>query len=150
MQRNITRQTALTGVIYLAAYIIYVGMSSLYLWLPPLLGVLFYHYMLSLKQQDFTYLLLITLMLLIFEVEKGFLLFTSIIFFTLFHHFIVPKIQQYVNCTGCLKFIYVFLTYVGYIAFTIVIHQVFWMPLPSFDWYILYYILIEFLIVSLL
>ena len=150
MQRNLTYQTALLGFSYFIAYLIYISMSSIYLLLPPLLGVLFWHYQEALKKHNFGYLLLITSMLLIFEVEKGFLLFSSVIYFALFQHLIVPKLKQYVNCTECLKLIYVTLIYLGYMLFIVLIHQIFWMPMPSMDWYIIYYILIEFLIVSVL
>ncbi len=150
MQRNLTYQTALLGFSYFIAYLIYLSMSSIYLLLPPLLGVLFWHYQRSLKQHNFGYLLLVTSMLLTFEVEKGFLLFSGVIYFALFHHFIVPRLKQYINCTGCLNLIYIAMIYLGYLLFIVLVHQIFWLPLPSIDWYIVYYIVIEFLIVSIL
>ncbi|MEA3373559.1 MAG: hypothetical protein U9Q62_07705 [Campylobacterota bacterium] len=150
MQRNLTYQTALLGLSYVIAYLIYISMSSIYLFLPPLLGVLFWHYRKALRQQNFSYLLMIVAMLLILEVEKGFLLFSSVVYLGLFQYIVVPKLQQYINCRGCLNFIYVALLYLGYLLFSWLIHQVFWMPLPSIDWYIVYYIVIEFLIVSTL
>jgi hypothetical protein len=128
----------------------YISISSIYLLLPPLLGVLFYFYIDAAERGHLYTLVLVLLMLMFLEAEKGFALFSTIIYFLIAYRLIIPRLHQYVYCRWCRNLTYVLLAYLGYWLFALLIAQVFWMPLPSFDWHILYYILIESLIVSML
>ena len=150
MQRSFTYKTAFVGLLYFTAFLAYTSLASIYLLLPPLFGLLFWHYMHALDQERFSYFILIVLMLLLYEVDKGYLLFSSLIYFYLIYQLVLPKLHQYVHCRRCLDLIYVLLAYLGYWLFSLLVHQVFWMPLPSIDWHIIYYIVIEFFILGLL
>ena len=150
MQRSLTYQSYLRGFGLLLLFLVYESMSSIYLLLPPLLGVLFFYYMQAMKRQSFPMLIFITLLLLIFEADKGYLVFTTLIYFTFLYRFVVPKIRKYIECRECLGFIYVVLAYVGFWFFSLLLNQVLWIPLPSMDWHVLYYIIIEFMVITLL
>ena len=63
---------------------------------------------------------------------------------------ILPKLQQMIECKRCMLFIYVFVAYVGFWAFTLLLQQVLWMELPTLDWHVLWYIVFEFFVVTLL
>jgi hypothetical protein len=88
--------------------------------------------------------------LLIFEADKGYLLFSSIIYLTLVYKFILPKITTNFSCASCIKISYVLLSYLGFFIFSLLIANIFLLPIPSVNYYIIYYIVIEFLIVSVL
>jgi len=129
---------------------VYEALSSIYLLLPPLLGVLFFLFIRSLKKDRLEQLLLISVMLIIFEAEKGYLFASTLFYFTFLYHLVLPKLSHYVHCETCMKFIYILLAYIGYWLFAYIIHQMFWIEMPEMDWYVISYILIEFIIVSLL
>lgn len=150
MQRSLTYQKTFLGLIYFTAFAMYISLSSIYLLLPPMLGLLFYHYVHATERKQTRVVILIAFMLLLFEAEKGFTLFSTLIYFFIFYQFLIPMIHQYVYCRRCRDLIYIVLAYFGFWIFSLVISQVFWMPLPSLDWHVFYYIIIEFLIVSLL
>jgi hypothetical protein len=150
MQRSISHQKPLVPFFYVVLFVLYSSLSSIYLFLPPLLAVLFVLYSNALKREDFLLLIIISFCLLIYEANKGYLLFSTIIYFSLAYKFIMPKITQNISCKSCIKLAYVLVTYLGYYLFLALIAKVFLLPLPNIDYYIVYYIVIEFFLVSLL
>ncbi len=150
MQRSITNQKPLDSFIYIILFMIYESLSSIYLFLPPLLAVLFVLFAKALKKEDSVGIALIVFCLIIFEAEKGYILFSSIIYFLLIYRFIMPKLNQNFSCIFCIKISYILLAYIGFFFFTLLISKVFLLPAPSINYYIIYYIVIEFFIVSIL
>jgi len=132
------------------AFVMYISISSIYLLMPPLLGVLFFYYVHAAQRKDMYQVILIVLMLLFFEADKGFALFSTIIYFFIVYRLFIPRLHQLVHCRWCRNFVYMLLAYLGYWLFSLLIAQVFWMTLPIMDWHVLYYIAIELLIVGLL
>jgi len=86
----------------------------------------------------------------IYEANFGLMLFSSIVYFSLVYKFLVPRIEQNISCKWCINFIYVFVAYFGFYLFMLLIANIFLLPLPTIHYYVLFYIVIEFLIVSLL
>ena len=150
MQRSITNQKPLTLLFYTALFVVYIGLSSIYLFLPPMLGVLFVIFSKVSKKEDSLGIFLISFCLLVFESEKGYTLFTSIIYFIILYKFVIPKLQQNFSCASCIKFLSIVLVYVGFYLFCLLLANIFLLPLPNITYYIIYYIIIEFLIVSIL
>ena len=150
MQRSLTYKSALRYALWSLVYAAYVSLGSIYLFLPPLLAVLFFLFHDSLRRNDSVMLLFIIIDILVLEAQKGFLAFTLIIYFLLLERFFVPKIEQSINSKHLRNFLYVLLTYGGYILFSALLSQIFLIPGISVDLYILYYIVIEFFIVSVL
>lgn len=150
MQRNSTYQTTLLGLAYLVAYAVYVGLSSIYLLLPPLFGLLFVHFIHALDKELFPKLMLVSAMLVLYEIDKGHLMVSSLVFFALIYHFVVPKFRQYIDCAWCLNLLYVLTAYIGFWLFSLLVSKIFWMSAPAIDWHVIVYILIEFFLVSLL
>ena len=150
MQRSLTYKSTLRYALWSLAYVIYVSLGSIYLFLPPLLGVLFFLFSEALRRKNSVMLLFIVFDILVLEAEKGFLAFTLLIYFLLFEHFISPKIKQSINSSHLRVFLTIFLAYTGYILFSALLAQIFLLPAISFDWYIVYYIVVEFFIVSVL
>jgi hypothetical protein len=131
-------------------FVFYSSLSSIYLFLPPLLAVLFVLYSNALKREDFLLLMIVSFCLLVYEANKGYFLFSTIIYFSLAYKFIMPKITQNFSCKFCIKISFVLLAYIGYYLFLSLIAKVFLLPLPNINYYIVYYIVIEFFLVSLL
>ena len=150
MQRSISDQKSIAPFVYVAIFVVYIGLSSIYLFLPPLLAVLFVLFTQAVKKEDAIALFLTSICLVIFESEKGYTLFSTIIYFTVLYKFIMPRVVQNSNCTSCIRFFSVVFTYIGFFLFSMLLSNVFLLPSPSIDYYIIYYIVIEFFILSLL
>ena len=150
MQRSFINQKPLESFLYIIFFIIYESLSSIYLFLPPLLSILFVLFAKALNKEDSYSVILVAFALVIFEVEKGYILFSSIIYILLILKFIIPKLQQNFNCKSCINFSYTLLAYIGFYLFSLLLANIFLLPIPSIDYYVIYYIVIEFLIVSIL
>jgi hypothetical protein len=125
----------------------YQSLSSIYLLLPPMLGVLFFYFIHALEKEDLSKLLLVLLLLLVFEAEKDFLLFSSLVYFTFIYRFVIPHLRIMISCAVCLKVIFLMIAYLGYILFSYILSQVLWVEAPSVDWHVFYYMFIEFFLV---
>ena len=150
MQRSITHQNNLTPFIYVGVFALFSSLSSIYLILPPMLGVLFVLFKKSMDKSDSIYIVLVSICLVIFEVNNGYMLFSSILYFFIVYKAILPKIKQNFSCLSCMKIAYVLIAYLGYYFFLLLVSNIFLLPEPSINYYIVYYIVIEFFLVSLL
>ncbi len=150
MQRSIFNKSFITTFFYVVIFFIYTALSGIYLFLPPLLAVLFILFAKALKKQDTLYIFLVAFCLVIFESQNGYMLFSTIIYFSLMYKYIMPKIVQNSSCSSCIKIATVILVYVGFFIFNSILSNIFLLPMPSINYYVIYYIIIEFLIVSLL
>ncbi|QFR43298.1 hypothetical protein FJR47_05035 [Sulfurimonas xiamenensis] len=150
MQRSISNQNSLTPFLYVVIFIPYIVLSSIHLFLPPLLAILYVLFSRALKKNDLTSLLLICFSLVLFEAEKGYVLFSTLIYFAFIYRYIIPKIAKIINCNICVKMATVILVYIGFFVFNIFLSNIFLMPSPSINYYVIYYIIIEFFILSIL
>ena len=117
MQRSITNQKPVESILYVLLFAAYESLSSIYLFLPPLFGVLFVLFLKSLKNEDMFSLLFISLCLVLFEADRGYMLFSSVIFFALSYKFLIPRLIQNISCQSCIMFLYVIVAYVGFSFF---------------------------------
>jgi len=147
MQRSFTYKKILTGLVLVISFGLYQSLSSIYLLFPPMLGVLFFYFMQALNKEDLPKLVLVLVLLLIFEAEKDFLLFSSLVYFTFIYRFVIPRLGIMISCKVCLKVLLINLAYLGYVLFSYILAQVLWVELPSFDWHIFYYMFLEFFLV---
>ena len=150
MQRSISDQKPIVPFIYIVLYVIYSSLASIYPFLPPMLSVLFVLFSRALKRKDTIAILLLSFCLLIFEANYGYLAFSSILYFYIQYKFIMPKIIQNFSCNFCIKISYVLFTYLGYFAFLTLLANIFLLEAPEINYYIIYYIVIKFFIVSLI
>ncbi len=149
MQRSFSYQNALSHLFWVIAFGIYSALSSIYLFLPPmfaLLGFLFYR---TLARHDLGRLIVFSIMLLMIEAEKGYWFGSSILFFTLLSHYVMPKLEKTMRCVSCIKIIFVLAAYIGYWVFIWMINSVLLLPMPALDWHILFYMAIEFALIAI-
>jgi hypothetical protein len=150
MQRSISNKKPVRYILYLTFYLLYSSLGTIYPFLPPLLAVLFVLYSRVMQDEDFVGLLFVLAALIIFEANYGFMLFSSIIYFYIQYKLIMPKIQQLISCSVCIKILTVLFSYFGYFFFLLLVSNIFLLEIPDFTYYIIYYIVIEFFLVSLL
>ena len=150
MQRSITYQKPLTTLFYLVGYVVYSSIATIYPFLPPMFAVLFVLFLRALEEQNFKNLVFVSFCLLVFEANYGYILFSSITFFYILYKVVMPKIYLNFSCNQCVKISYILLSYIGYFLFMSLLGNIFLFPIPNIDYYIIYYIVIEFFIVSVL
>ncbi|WP_324170491.1 hypothetical protein [Sulfurimonas sp.] len=150
MQRSIINQSPLAPFVYVLLFIAYESLSSIYLFLPPLFAILFVFFINAVKKEDGVEIFLISLCLLVYESQMGFPVFSSIIYFGMIYKFVMPKLKKNFDCRSCIKVASVILSYFGFYLFLVLVSNIFLIPMPSINYYMLYYIVIEFFIVSIL
>ena len=150
MQRSISNQKPLNLLLYIVVFTLYSSLSSIYLFLPPLLSVLFVLFAKALDRKDTLYLIAVSSLFVIFEANFGYILFSTIIYFYIIHQFIMPRITQNFSCSICIKISYVLFSYLGYFLFLVLISNIFLLEFPDINYYIVYYIVIEFFLVAIL
>lgn len=150
MQRSFPYQNVISRLFLVGLFIVYISLSSLYLLLPPLLAILFFAYYDALNKHDLFGLIIVALMLLIFEAEKGFWFGSTLFFFTILSHYLLPKLEQLIQCRICMAAIFVSLAYPGYWLYIWIANGIFLFPSPSIDWHIGLYMIIEFLVIAAL
>lgn len=150
MQRSILNQKPLATFFYVALFVVYISLSSIHLFLPPLFAVLYLLFSRALNKEDSFSLLLLSFCLLLFEAEKNYLLFSSILYFILVYKLVIPRFIKTFNCRWCVNFATVITVYLGYFLFLSLLSSIFLLPIPDISFFVLYYILFEFFIVSVL
>ncbi len=150
MQRSITYKSFISYTAWAVLFALYTSFSTIYLFLPPMMSILFFLFNDALKKNDSTRLFFLVTSIFILEAQKGFLGFTVVIFFLLLYRFFIPKLDQSINASSLRKFLYVVSVYIGYVFFSTLLSQIFLLRGISIDFYIVYYIIIEYIIVSLL
>ncbi|MFZ2890312.1 MAG: hypothetical protein WA010_07550 [Sulfuricurvum sp.] len=118
--------------------------------MPPLLGILFFAYYHALNRHDLFGLIVVSVMLLIFEAEKGFWFGSTILFFTILSLYLLPKLEQLIQCRLCIGAIFIGLAYPGYWITMTIANSVFLLVPPAIDWHIGLYIIVEFLVIATL
>ncbi len=149
MQRSISHKNSLAPLLYVVVFIAYESLSSIYLFLPPLFALLFVLFIDALKKEDTLSIFLVSVCLFVYESQMGFAVFSSILYFGLIYKFVIPRLKKNFSCVSCIKISYVLLSYLGFYLFLSLLSNIFLLPMPSINYYIVYYIVIEFFIVSI-
>jgi membrane-associated HD superfamily phosphohydrolase len=149
MQRSITYKSIVSDFLWVAVFATYIALSSIYLFLPPMLAVLGYLYYRALQRSDLFSLVIASIMLLMFEAEKGYWFGSTLVFFTLISHYVMPKLEQTIQCKICIKGIFVLSSYFGFTLFLGMVNSVLLISLPTLDWHVLFYMAIEFSLIAI-
>lgn len=149
MQRSITHKNPLRAFGYLILFIIYTSLSGIYVMLPPMLGVLYLLFSRTLHSRDTIGFVLVVFALLFLEAKNSYLIFSTVIYFGILYRYVMPKIRQSLNCHFCINILLVIFAYVGFFLFLSVVANVFVLEEPSISSNVLYYMMIEFMILSL-
>ncbi len=149
MQRSSTYKKFVKSLFWFLLYVGYLALTTIYLFLPPLMALLFFLFRNALKERDTITFLFVLLSIVFLEAQKGFFLFTVVIYFLIMYRLIEPKIEQSINERNLKNFLLVGSVYIGYMLFYMLLSKVFLVPSLSVDSYIVYYIIVEFFLVSI-
>ncbi len=151
MQRNSLYKTNLKYFIIFLLLVIYESLSSIYLYLTPLYGVAFYFILKNIHKKDYFFPnFLAFLYISIFEVDKGFIPFSFIIFFIIYYFFILDKVEHFFTKNSYKVFFHISNAYIGYYLINLTLDYLFNYRIPSLDFKYLLYIVTDTLIAIML
>jgi cell shape-determining protein MreD len=126
-------------------------LSSLYIFVPVFIGVVFAYMVINFeKEKEKIYIYLGFLYLTMYDLEKGFYLFSSLLFFMIFYYIFVEKIRNSFTCNSCIVAIYVGVAYLGHFILNRFIAYVLNHDGPQFSQMYFYYMLIDALLAIIL
>ena len=120
-------------------------MSSLYPLIPPFVGVVFCYLVIHFnrREENATALFLGFLYLCVYDLTKGFYLFSYLILFAVFYKFAIYKIQNIITCNNCILAAYVTIAYLGHFFLSAFFAYLDNESFPYFSNYYFYYIAID-------
>ena len=151
MRRSSTDKNSLRLILLCLSLVFYQALSSLYTFLPLFIGVFFSYIVINFeKEKSKLYIYLSFAYLTIYDLDKGFYLFSSLLSFVLFYYIFVDKIRNFFSCTNCVLAIYVTFSYLGHFVLNTFIAYILHQDGPIFSQWYFYYIFIDILLVSIL
>ncbi len=144
MRRDRTHQIYLK--LFLFAALIFFGqiMSSLYVYIPSFVGLVFCYILLYYKDETKLFTIPFAFIYLIFyDSNRGFYLFSYLILFVLFYDFAINKIKNITSCENCILAIYIFVAYIGHYILNVFLSYLANRPFPYFSNQYFYYIAID-------
>jgi len=144
MRRSSTDKSYIEVTLFSLALVLYQLMTSLYTFLPLFAGLFFCYIIInSHDEKKRPYVILALIYLSLYDLNKGFYLFSYLFFFILFYNLFVDKIRNSFSCNNCILFVYVVAGYLGHYLFNSFIAYILNQDLPSFSQWYLYYIAID-------
>lgn len=128
-----------------AVFIVFIQiLSSVYTIIPPLFGLFFCYIVINIDNEEKIFFVALSFLYLIFfDLNKGFYLFSSVVFFIVFYYFIEDKIQNFTNCGNCILTGYIATAYLGHFATNNLISYVLNLPFYHLGYEYIYYILFD-------
>ena len=145
MRRNSTDQNYLK--IFWLSFWLLLGhiLSALSPLIPPFVGVVFCYVLLNADEHEKNAipLMLGFLYLCLYDLNKGFYLFSYLILFVLVHQFVVHKVQSTFTCNNCILAVYVMIAYLGHFVLNLFLAYLDNVPFAYFSNYYFYYIAVD-------
>ncbi len=119
--------------------------------MPLFIGVFFAYIVINFeKEKSRLYVYLSFAYLTIYDLDKGFYLFSSLLFFMLFYYIFVEKIRNFFTCSNCIIAIYVAVAYLGHFLLNSFISYILNQARPVFSEGYFYYIIIDIILAIVL
>ena len=145
MQRVGTDSRAVETIFWFLLLIVYESLSTLYVYLPPLFGLLLAY--LYAKQDEKIYVFVFAY-LLFYEANHSHIIFSTWLFAWLFLKFIMPLAEENIVCKRCLHVLGIVVAYFGFYLFTSVFNFLLGIQGDEYEYLLLiYYIVVESLLV---
>ena len=149
LQRDSSYKRAVTKIAAAIGLIFYESLTSVYPFLPSFFGLFFCYLLFFVNSKvRFYEVIYIFFYLFIYEIDKGFYLFSFDIFFIIYYNFVANEIRKYIYCKWCLAAFYVISGYLGYYLINAVFSFILNEPAPSLGYNYIIYILIDTILVG--
>jgi len=151
MRRSSTDKNYLRLTLFGLLLVFYQIMSSLYTFLPLFVGVFFAYIVINFENENSKlYIYLSFAYLAIYDLDKGFYLFSSLLFFMIFYYIFVEKIRNFLSCINCILAVYVVVAYLGHSLLNSFVAYILNQSSPALTQGYFYYIVIDIIIVAIL
>lgn len=151
MRRSSTEQNYLRFILICLSLVLYQILSSLYTFLPLFVGLFFTYIVINFENEDSKiYIYLSFLYLTVYDLDKGFYLFSSSLFLFIFYYLFVDKIRNFFSCNNCIIAIYVVAAYLGHSLLNSFIAYILNQDMPSFSQEYFYYIVLDIILAIVL
>jgi hypothetical protein len=114
LQRNIADKNYIKLSFVSAFFVLYLMLSTLNPYLPPLFGVLIVAAHMVRKKEFMWFALLY---LIIFEMDRGYYLFSSWLFMFFYIYYLIPFVSNFLDCKRCIAALAAFCAYPLYYVF---------------------------------
>ena len=122
-------------------------LSNSFIFFPTFPAVFFVYIVLNIDNEEkLLYILFSFLYLSFYELNKGFYLFSSLIFFIIFYTVFVDKIRSSFTCKNCILAVYVLSFYLGEFFVNALISYILNREIPTFSTEYLYYMAFDFVV----
>ena len=151
MRRSSTDNQYIKEILFSLFLVFNQIMTSVYTFLPLFIGVFFAYIIINYedeKKKNYIYLTFIYLS--IFDLNKGFYLFSSLLLFYIFYNLFVYRIRNFFTCSNCIIGIYVIVAYLGHFTLNLFISYILNSDGPIFLENYFYYIIIDTIIAIIL
>ncbi|MBL0702742.1 MAG: hypothetical protein JJV95_01990 [Sulfurospirillum sp.] len=126
-------------------------LSSLYTFLPLFVGVFFTYIVINFENEKSKFYIYLSFgYLTIYDINKGFYLFSSLLLFMLFYNLFIEKIRNFFTCANCILVIYIVVAYLGHFLLNSFIAYILNESNPVFTERYFYYILVDAVLVIIL
>ena len=151
MQRNSINQSYIT-LFWISILLLSQLFSSIYPFIPSFVGVVFCYLILNFHQyQDNAASRFLSFFYLcVYDLSKGFWLFSFPILFILVYNFAFYKMQTIFTCNNCILAVYVFIAYLGHFLLNAIFSYTTNQPFPYFSSHYFYLIALDSLLAFLL
>lgn len=143
MRRDSTYQNFIKASLFQGFLLAYNILSSMYLFLPPLFGALFLYFILLLKLERYYSLLSFVVVMIVFEVSKGFYPGILLITYSLVYMFLFPNIVKIFDNFNVFEFFYSPIIYIIYFVLNFSVMLFYNSDVHIWTYMIFYYMLIE-------
>lgn len=144
MRRNSIDKNYLAIVYISFVLALYQVITSLYTFLPVFAGLFFCYILIALNdEKQRVYVILAIIYLIIYDLNKGFYIFSYLLFLFIFYNLFVAKVRDSLICNSCILVIFVVSGYIGHYLTNAFVAYILNEDLPIFSNYYLYYILID-------
>ena len=150
MQRSIFNFQPLVPFVLIIGLILYLSITSLYVYITPLTGYIFLYIINNFHIKEKRWILLVLFIYITyFEIDKGFFVFSSFILFMFYYRFFHKELKSTMACKNCFKFTIISIYYIGFYILNLFASLLFNLELPKFDISYIIYIITDFILVIL-
>lgn len=143
MRRDSTYQNFVKASLFQIFLLIYNILSSIYLFLPPLFGVLFLYFVLLLRKERYYSLYSFVAVMCIFEISKGFYPGILFVTYSLVYIFLFPNIVKIFDNFNAFDIFYTPIIYILYFILNFFILLFYNYNVDIWSPMIIYYIFVE-------
>ncbi|MBX7490583.1 hypothetical protein K4G58_04100 [Helicobacter sp. Faydin-H64] len=133
MRRNSTDKRNLRIFFLVIFSIVYIAITDIYYFLPPLFGVVYVIAQEKYEEQSFGTFYFFVPFFLYFEASKGLPLLSTLLFILFSFKILLPKFRKFFGYSKIFIPLFIFYAYFGYFAFLYFFGWLFDTPVPQFS-----------------